>query len=405
MDETLIGTFEAMEQPGDLRARVLAALDEAELVGLARTLIAIDSTNPPGCEQRMAEALAAHAAAGGLDVNLVPVTAGRSNVHIRLRGGSSASRMAYCGHLDTVVAGASPWQRDPFGAEIVDGVLWGRGAVDMKSGLAAMLGALLAIHRSEVRLNGTVELIALVGEEVDCAGATHLMRTGSLEGVQWLVVGEPTGLEVAIAHKGCVRLRVTTRGAPAHASRPDLGRNAILDMAALLPELSRVDLSAVPHALLTPATAAVTTVSGGSAVNVVPDCCSAEFDIRVLPGQTAAAVVSQFEEQIDAVAARTPGLKASVEVFYQREAVETKEDHPLVVAVQETAQSVFGRPAKVRAVDFFTDASVLQPPTGIPTVLFGPGDIGLMHQADERVLVRDIIAASQVFAVLPARLL
>ena len=275
----------------------------------------------------------------------------------------------------------------------------------MKSGLAAMLGALLAIHRSEVQLNGTVELIALAGEEVDCAGATHLMRTGSLEGVQWLVVGEPTGLDVAIAHKGCVRLRVTTRGVPAHASRPDLGRNAILDMAALLPELSRVDLSAVSHPLLTRATAAVTTVSGGSAVNVIPDCCSAEFDIRVLPGQTAAAVVSQFEQQIGAVAARTPGLKADVEVFYQRDAVETKEDHPLVIALQETAQSVFGRPTRLRAVDFFTDASVLQPPTGIPTVLFGPGDIELMHQTDERVLVQDIVAASRVFALLPVRLL
>jgi succinyl-diaminopimelate desuccinylase len=395
-----------MEQPDDLQARILAALDEAEIVGLARTLIAIDSTNPPGCEQRIAEALAAHAAAGGLDVDVVPVTAGRSNVHIKLRGlGSAAGRVAYCGHLDTVVAGAAPWRHDPFGAEIVDGVLWGRGAVDMKSGLAAMLGALLAIHRSEVRLNGTVELIGLVGEEVDCAGATHLMRTGSLEGVRWLVVGEPTGLDVAIAHKGCVRLRVTTRGAPAHASRPDLGRNAILDMAVLLPELSRVDLSAVSHALLSPATAAVTTISGGSAVNVIPDCCSAEFDIRVLPGQTVAAIVSQFEEQIDAVAARTPGLKADVEVFYQRDAVETKEDHPLVIALQETAQSVLGRPARVRAVDFFTDASVLQPPTGIPTVLFGPGDIGLMHQTDERVLVQDIVAASRVFALLPARLL
>jgi succinyl-diaminopimelate desuccinylase len=395
-----------MGHQDDLRARILAALDEAEVVGLAQTLIGIDSTNPPGREQRIAEALAAHAAAGGLDVNLVPVSAGRSNVFIRLRGqGSAAGRVAYCGHLDTVVAGASPWQRDPFGAEIVDGLLWGRGAVDMKSGLAAMLGALLAIHRSEVRLNGTVELIALVGEEVDCAGATRLIRTGSMEGVRWLVVGEPTGLDVAIAHKGCVRLRVTTRGTPAHASRPDLGRNAILDMAALLPELGKVDLSAVSHPLLTPATAAVTTVSGGSAVNVVPDCCSAEFDVRVLPGQTAAAVVSQFEERIDAVAARNPGLKAGVEVFYQRDAVETQEDHPLVVALQETARSVLGRPARVRAVDFFTDASVLQPPTGIPTVLFGPGDIGLMHQTDERVLVRDIVTASRVFALLPVRLL
>lgn len=395
-----------MWQHDDLQARILAALDETEVIGLAQTLIAIDSTNPPGREQRIAEALAAHAAAGGLDADLVPVSAGRSNVFVRLRGrDSAAGRVAYCGHLDTVVAGAAQWRRDPFGGEIVDGVLWGRGAVDMKSGLAAMLGALLAIHRSEVRLNGTVELIALVGEEVDCAGATHLMRTGSMEGVRGLVVGEPTGLDVAIAHKGCVRVRVTTHGTAAHASRPDLGRNAIVDMAALLPELGKIDLSAVSHPLLTPATAAVTTVTGGTAVNVVPDCCSAEFDIRVLPGQTAAAVVSQFEEQIDAVAARTPGLKADVEVFYQREAVETKGDHPLVIALQETAQSVLGRPARVRAVDFFTDASVLQPPAGIPTVLFGPGDIGLMHQTDERVLVQDIVAASRVFALLPARLL
>lgn len=140
-------------------------------------------------------------------------------------------------------------------------------------------------------------------------------------------------------------------------------------------------------------------------MNVVPDCCSAEFDIRVLPGQTVASVVSQFEEHIDAVAARIPGLKADVEVFYQRDAVETQEDSPLVIALQKTTRSVLGRSARVRAVDFFTDASVLQPPTGIPTVLFGPGDIGLMHQTDERVPVQDIVAASRVFALLPVRLL
>ncbi|MEV5410272.1 M20 family metallopeptidase [Thermopolyspora sp. NPDC052614] len=375
------------------------------MVRLAQRLIRIDSCNPPGNEAWVARVLAEEADAAGLRVTTDEVAAGRTNVTVRLPGsGADPRTLVYCGHLDTVTVGTTPWTRDPFGAEVVDGLLWGRGSVDMKGGLAAMLSGMIAIRRSGVRLPGDVVLRALVGEEVDCAGAQHLLATGGMAEAAWMVVGEPTGLRAVVAHKGCARLRVVVRGVGAHASRPDVGVNAILKMARVLQELAAVDVSGPPHPLLTGSTSAATMISGGSALNVVPDACTVDFDIRTVPGQDHREIAARFEAVLADAARRDPDFQATVELTYDRAPVTISPDDALVTAVQGAAETVLGRCPEIGGVGFFTDASVLQPPTGVPTVVFGPGDVGLMHQTDERISVSELVDAARVFAVLPATL-
>lgn len=379
-----------------------AAVDGAEVILLAQRLVRVASCNPPGNEAQVARVLAEVAGGAGLRVTTDEVAAGRTNVTVRLPGSGADTRtFLYCGHLDTVAVGSAPWRRDPFGAEVADGLLWGRGSVDMKGGLAAMLSGMIAIHRSGVRPPGDVVLCALVGEEVDCAGARHLLYAGGMAEATWMVVGEPTGLQVVVAHKGCARLRVVVHGAGAHASRPDLGVNAILNMARVLPELAAVDVSGPPHPLLSGSTSAATVISGGSAVNVVPDACTVDFDIRTVPGQDHRELVARFEAVLADAARRDPVFEATVELTYDRAPVATSPDDPLVTAVQGAAEAVLGRRPEIGGVSFFTDASVLQPPTGVPTVIFGPGDVALMHQTDERISVSELVDAARVFAALP----
>ena len=387
--------------------RLGEAIDAAELAEITRRLVRIDSTNPPGNEHAAATALVTIAQEAGLHAELVPVGNGRSNATVRLPGdGSDPRRLLYCGHLDTVVTGGDPWKYHPLGADVIDGEIWGRGSVDMKGGLAAMLVALVALHRTGTRLSGEVVLAATVGEEVDCVGARHLLATGGMDGVAWLVVGEPTGLDLVIAHKGCLRIRVTTRGVASHASRPELGRNAVLAMARLLPLLADIDVSGVPHALLTPSTIAPTLVSGGSAVNIVPDECSAEFDIRTGPEQSTDDLMSRF----DAVARRfgedvaNEGIDVTTELSYERAPMQTPSDELLVATFQRTFAEVTRRSCAPRGESYFTDASILQPPTAVPTLVFGPGDPSLMHQTNERVRINDLLIASRVLAALPLAL-
>ena len=210
-----------------------------ELAEITRRLIRIDSTNPPGNEHAAAAVLVAIAQEAGLHAELVPLGNGRSNATVRLPGdGSDPRRLLYCGHLDTVVTGRDPWKHHPLGADVIDGEIWGRGSVhEGRTGGHARCARCRT--RTGTRLAGEVVLAATVGEEVDLRlGARHFLATGGMDGVAWLVVGEPTDLDLVIAHKGCLRFRVTTHGvasqafaagtrsqrSPCHGAAPTLAR-------------------------------------------------------------------------------------------------------------------------------------------------------------------------------------
>jgi succinyl-diaminopimelate desuccinylase len=388
-----------------LTARIQDAVDRAELVDITQRLVQVDSTNPPGREHNAAMILEGIAQEAGLRVELVTVAEGRSNVTICLPGdGSDPRKLLYCGHLDTVVIGDSPWDHPPFGAAVVEGEIWGRGSVDMKGGIAAMLGALATLNRMGIRRPGDIVLATVVGEEVDCIGSRHLLATGGMADVAWLVVGEPTDLELVTAHKGCLRLRVTACGVAAHASQPELGRNAVLAMTRLLPLLARVDVGGPRHELLSPATSAPTVISGGSAINIVPDRCWVDFDIRTVPGQMDDDLVERFTTAIRHFNDAEPDIDVHIDVSCERSAVQTPPEAPLVDAFRNVMASVSGRMCSPRGVSFFTDASILQPPTAVPTVLFGPGDTALMHQTNERVRIDDLVLAARVLALAPLAL-
>jgi succinyl-diaminopimelate desuccinylase len=370
---------------------------EREPVTFLQRLLRLESYNPPGRELAVAKAVVEQARAWGLRADLIPLSDDRANLLVSLPEEADGPTVLLLAHLDTVPPGDLPWEHQPLSGDLVDGVLHGRGAVDMKSGLAALLAAMRDLVEVGRSLRGRVRLVGVAGEEVDCAGAKHWLANGGMAGVKWLVVGEPTNLDLVVAHRGALWLELSAEGKTAHGSMPHLGINAIDHLIDLIRGLRGLDLSHQPHTLLAPPTLNVGTIHGGVKTNVVPDRCTATVDLRTLPGQ-------RHEQLIDAVLTlareleeQTPGLKLEVRVANDMAAVETPVNAPIVQTFQQAAVGVLGRQVAVRGASYYTDASVLQPPTGVPTAVFGPGDDRLAHQPNERVDVKQVVTAIRCY--------
>ena len=358
-----------------------------ETATLLSELIALPSVNPAflpanealAGEQRVAEFLAAVAAKAGLDVELQQVLPRRSNLIARLTPpGTTRCRILLVPHLDTV--NAEPAQFHP---RCNNGRLVGRGACDTKGSVAAMLMALCELARRKPRPNATEILFAgVVDEENAQAGSRALASAGYRADLA--IVGEPTRLEVVTAHKGSLWLRLETRGLSAHGARPELGRNAIHEMARIVDALETdyaAGLRRRRHSLLGSATVNVGTLSGGTQPNIVPDQCVATVDRRTLPGETESSVRREIRSFLGQ---RNLRAAFSSQKLAPCLPMETRADLPLVRHFLRQA----GRRRPV-GVDYFCDAAVLSG-AGIPSIVFGPGDIAQAHTAEEWISLKSL---------------
>jgi acetylornithine deacetylase/succinyl-diaminopimelate desuccinylase-like protein len=347
---------------------------------LLREIIALPSVNPAflparhphAGEQRVAEFLAATAAQAGLDVEFQPVAKGRSNLLARLSPrGKVRQRVLLAPHLDTVNA-----DDEQFTPARKHGRLFGRGACDTKGSVAAMFTALCEMAQGGQRpVDTEITFAGMVDEEHRQAGSRALVASGMRADLA--IVGEPTRLKVVTAHKGALWLELETLGKAAHGSCPELGRNAVHTMSRIVDLLLTTYATGLRrrrHPLLGCATISVGAICGGTQPNIVPDRCTILLDRRTLPGETEAA----FRRELLAALGRK-NLKAA---FVKRDlpASVPLETDPKLPLVARFLQSVGQR--KPVGVRYFCDASVLGH-GGIPSVVFGPGDIAQAHTADE----------------------
>jgi succinyl-diaminopimelate desuccinylase len=347
---------------------------------LLRALVALPSVNPAflpsghkqAGEQSMAEFLATVGARAGLDVELQPVLPGRPNLIARLTPrGAPRQRVLLAPHLDTVPAEAAQFEPNT-----KQGRLHGRGACDTKGSVAAMFSAMCELAHGDRRpVETEIVFAGLVDEENGQAGSRALVAGGFKADLA--IVGEPTKLAVVTAHKGNLWLRIETQGKAAHGATPHLGRNAIHALAPVVELLEtdyRAALAKRKHPLLGSPTSNVGVIAGGSQPNIVPGRCHIDVDRRTLPGETEATVRREITDLL-----RAHKLKAEVS-FLKAEpcvAMETDPRQPLVQQfMKSTGQS------KPLGVHYFCDAAVLSA-GGIPSVVFGPGDIAQAHTADE----------------------
>nr|MBC7245678.1 M20 family metallopeptidase [Chloroflexota bacterium] len=384
---------------------LLTKIKEDELVRLCQDMVRIKTINPPGNERENADYVADFLRKAGLEVEILSHTETRASVVARLKGSGEKPGLLYSGHLDVVPVGAQEWLHDPFGGEVIEGKLWGRGASDMKGGDAAILIAAKVLAESGIPLKGDLILNFNAGEEGEQLGANAAAAHLSGERVQAVVITEPSSNDVYIAEKGAFWLELTTYGKTAHGSAPHLGQNAIMMMVALLSELDRQVVPYQEHPLLGGFTRSVNTITGGVKTNVVPDQCTVTVDQRTVPGQDHQAILRQVKELIADLSRRIPNFKASVKVINDRIPVASAPDEATVQHFFDVVAEVVGKRPEPKGVAYYTDAVSLIPALKAPLIICGPGEASLAHQPNEYVEVAKLVESAKILTLAAVRLL
>jgi acetylornithine deacetylase len=377
-------------------------LVEDSAVTLLRDLVAIDSVNPSLARGAQGEAAIARRIAGeleaiGLQVDIREAAPGRPNVVGVLNGRAPGRSLMFCGHTDTVgIIG----MQQPFTPTLRDGRLYGRGAQDMKGGVAAMIGAARRIVEGGGLAQGRLIVAAVVDEEHASLGADALVSTWRADAA---VVTEPTGLEVAVAHKGFQWVALETHGRAAHGSRPLDGRDAILRIGRVLARLESLDRrlqQGTAHPLLGTASLHASLIEGGHELSSYPARAALQYERRTLPGEPSDVALAEAKAIIADLTREDPEFEADARHVLGRDAYEidaASELPELLVRAAKTA----GCAATIAGMTFWTDAAILAA-AGIPSVLFGPGGAGL-HSIEEYVVVDDVCRCRDALTELARR--
>lgn len=339
------------------------------------------ATDPAGPERQVVAYLASICRAAGIEHRTSEVSPGRENLLVRLPS-PGAPRLLIVAHLDTV---SGRGMSAPFGGDLREGSLWGRGACDDKGPLAAGLAAVLDLHARGVRPAFDLTFVGTVDEECTMAGAEQLAR--EIAGFELCLALEPTDLKVINAHKGVYRFMVITRGRAVHSSHPEKGENAISRMLPLLRDLEGLgrELAERRHPRLGKASLAITRVAGGASLNIIPDYCEAGVDIRLLPEMSVAGTAALVREVV--------GERGEVVEVYTGEGINTEMDNPLISRFMAANRAVGVEPGPITAA-FATDCSRLHH-LG-PCLVWGPGDIAQAHRINEHVPVSQLERATTI---------
>jgi acetylornithine deacetylase len=372
-----------------------------DAVALLRALVRADSRNPslvpggPG-EGEIARLLGGVLKDWGFRVALQEAAPGRPNVIARIGAARpGAPVLMFNGHLDVV--DVERMTHPPFDAPTSDGRLYGRGATDMKGGVAAMCAA--AWRAAQTGMAGEIVIAAVVDEEFESAGTRALVRSGVRADAA--IVTEPTRLAIAPAHRGFTWTEVTVRGRAAHGSRYDVGIDAIRHAGHLLAELDALEaaeLVRVTHPLLGHASLHAATIEGGVGWSTYPASCRVRLERRTLPGERPEEAVGEVRDACERVRRRVPDFEASVAYVFSQEASDVPVEAPIVVALRD-ALVAGNEPVAIDGLSAWTDAALLNA-AGIPAICYGPGDISMAHAAEEWVSIDEVERAAAVLTTL-----
>jgi len=366
-----------------------------QLEGLLSDLVAINSINPDLVPGAPGEAALAHYIANwleraGLEVQLDPSIPERPNVVGIARGTGGGKTLLLNGHMDTVgIAGMA----QPHQPGIRDGRLYGRGAYDMKAGVAACMLAVAAAKQQHLR--GDVIFTAVIDEEYAGRGTMAIAERYRADAA---IVAEPTELQLIVAHKGFVWLEIETLGVAAHGSRPDLGVDAIANMGPVLVELQRLDqrLRAHPaHSLLGSGSVHASLIAGGQELSSYPERCILSVERRTVPGESPEHVEAELQAIVEALRRADPAFQAVVRRGLDRAPLDTPAEATVAPALARVAERVLRRSPAIAGAPYWTDAATLWA-AGIPTVLFGPTGAGA-HATEEWVDLASVGACAEIY--------
>ncbi|KAF0170818.1 MAG: acetylornithine deacetylase [Limisphaerales bacterium] len=403
----------------------------ATALDIAQALVRIPSVNPDydpasAGEGAVTAWIEDWGKANGFTVWGQPVLPGRDNILLQFRSGADHPHFMLNGHTDTVGVGGMTIA--PFGGEVRDGRLWGRGASDMKGPLACMMAAALRLKNAPSTWRGTLTVACVADEEFRFRGVSAMLDQMCTEPVpaassrrpdetnasdgdcksparlpDFAVVGEPTRLRVVRGCKGCLRFAIHAVGHAAHSSKPHEGRSAVVAMAHAILELERhfaTRLAQIAAPGFGTSTGSIGLITGGTGVNIVPERCTIQVDIRLLPGQDGLATHQEIQTLLRERCRQVPDVRWVLpEPSVVDPSFEFPADHPLV----KTACAVLHQPAP-DVVFFGCDASKLAA-RGVPVIVLGPGDIAQAHTVDEFIALADLEAGTEAYVRLAQALM
>ena len=392
----------------DLKKSETYLRDREAVINLTQTLVRIDSVfrdDGVGTEQKAAEYVAQYIRDIGIETYVEEVAPGRPNVIGIIDSGKPGKTLLFEGHTDVVTEGnREAWSYDPFGAEIIDGRMYGRGTNDTKGNLACMITACQSILLDQEEFTGKIILCIPCDEEGMMLGIKHFIKQGWADGVDGAIICEPEENQVCIAQRGAIRLRVDIYGKMAHGAISWSGVNPNWRMARFITELEKLEkeiqneLGEDPFLkwpTITP-TILRSPVKGDAQINVIPDHCMTTLDIRTVPAQDHDELLGRIEAIVERLKEDDPDFKAELTVLDNRPATATAKDEPVVQAVYQAVKDVLETEPIYNGVPGATDGTFLHV-HGVPIVTIGAGDREIPHQIDEYIDVEELAETTAIY--------
>lgn len=361
-----------------------------DVVALTQKLVGLDTVNPPGNEAECALYLGNILEKAGFRVDYHESSPSRLELVAHLGNDDDRGSICLAGHLDTVPLGLEPWAMDPLSGEVKDGRLFGRGASDMKGGIAAMVVAAVELA-DRVKESCGISLVFVTDEETGCNGSAWLANRPELLGrAGVLIVGEPTDNTPFLGHKGAFWIDAVSRGKSAHGSMPHMGENAILKAARAMLKLEQFDFKISDHIQMGAPTLNIGTIKGGMNINSVPDQAHFSVDIRTIPGLDHPTLFKRLQDEVKELAELT--VRVGVEGIW------TDPSHAWIVQVFDILTPILGARPSAMAASYFTDAGMLVPGFGgVPAIIMGPGQADMAHKTDEFCSVARLTQAVEAY--------
>lgn len=381
--------------------KFIANFNTDETIALTQRMIQIPSIDPPGNENEMSLFVQNYLEKAGIAVEAISVDGlnpERKNIIAKLAGSGQAAPLIFSGHMDVVPVSErerQQWECDPFGGEIKDGFLWGRGASDMKGGLAGILTAMKYLKEHDIVPPGDIMLAASVDEENLMRGAKAMVAYPTLQTARGIIVCEGTGLELIADSRGRTWAEIIFEGKSAHASLKGAGNNAIVHAIKFADRLLNHTIPFEYHALLGEFFWQINVIHGGVEPAMVPDQCVVTVDARLVPGVTPDIVWQEVQMLLDQMHQEDEQCVAHIHILEAREPWSTDMSSPVVDLVRNS-YDLLDIPMGRRGQKGTTDGTFLRR-MGIDTVMVGPGDSKYNHKANEKAPVAFIRDAARLY--------
>jgi len=391
----------------ELLSKIKSVITEEEVIEIIKNLVEIPSY--PGVENqesKVAKYIYTTLSKEGIESKIVPVIDGRCNVIAKLRGNNSSNSksLLLTGHTDTVPPYDMP---NPFQLRTQGNRMYGRGVVDMKGALACMMGAMIAIKRAKINLDGDLIFAGVIDEEEGSEGTIALLENGLK--VDAAIVGEPCNLNICVAHRGLEWLEFHFKGKTVHGGKQSEGINAILKASNFIQALEKdliPKIQSKTHPIIGTSSMNYGTINGGTQPSTVAGSATLTIDRRWIPGEKYADVMGGYQNIIDSMAKEDPEFNCELRVMdvslmkegYVHESMETDIDHPIVQITKKATEEIYKQEPQITFFPAWSDGGLLSSYGNIPTIVFGPGDLESAHSAEEFLDKTQVFPTTLIYA-------